>query len=182
MKCIEKKKSIIDTDDYVRKFNYRGITKEEAQIALRYAKAKYDLLVHDMEYLDNKADLLIKYLGLVVGGLGAINGYLGLSTCSHFSWTAIVGISVGILAMSLALWVRKPADVPYAMTVQTLFKIIKEKRGDQIPETALALAYEKVLVRLKELGKLKGYMLWIGYILIIISIALLFFSLIFRVG
>jgi len=182
MKFIEKKQSVIDTDNYVRNFNYRGITKEEARLALHYAKGKYELLVHDMEYLDNKADLLIKYLGLVVGGLGAISGYLGLSTGAHFSWMTIAGISVGVVVVSLALWVRKPADMPYTMTTQTLFKIIREKKGDQIPETALALAYEKILVRLKERGIFKGKMLVIGYILILIVIGLLFLGLVVRCG
>jgi hypothetical protein len=182
MKFIERQKFVKDTDEFIRGFNYRDITKEEAHIALQYAKEKYGLLIHDIEYLDNKADLLIKYVGVVVGGLGAISGYLGLSNPLQFLWMTIVGIVAGILAMCLALWVRKPVDVPSTMSVQTLFKIIREKKGDQIPETALALAYEKAMVRLKELGRLKGIVLVFAYALLIAAIGLLFLGLSFRVG
>jgi len=182
VKRIEKKRSVIEADNFVKTFNCRGITKDEAQIALGYAKEKYALLTRDMEYLDNKADLLVKYLGVVVGGLGVVSGYLGLSRCSHLSWMVYAGIAAGVLAMALALWVRKPADVPYPMTLQNLFKIIKEKKGDHIPETALTLSYEQVLVRLKELGKLRAKILYVGYALIIVSIVLLFLGLVVGVG
>ena len=178
MKRIEKKDSVIAADNFVKTFNSRGITKDEAQIALAYAKEKYALLAHDMEYLDDKADLLVKYLGLVVGGLGALSGYFGLSKCSHLSWMVYVGLAAGVVAMVLALWVRKPADVPYPMTLQNLFKIIKEKKGDHVPETALALSYEQVLARLKELGKFRAKILYVGYALIIVSIGFLFLGLV----
>jgi len=182
MKWIERKKSVVDIDAYIGKFDYHDITKEEAQFILQYAKGKYDLIIHDMEILEDKADLLIKYLGLVVGGLGVVNGYFGRSTPSHLSCWAIAGLSVGLFALCLAIWVIKPTEWPYTMSVQTLLGIIKEKRGDQIPEAALALAYEGVLVRLGELGMFKGKMLWLGYVLVIISIALLFLGLIIRGG
>jgi len=84
--------------------------------------------------------------------------------------------------MGLALWVRKPADMPYTMSVQTLLKIICEKKGGQVPEGALALAYEKVLVRLKELAELKGVILIVGYVLLIAAVASLFLGLVLRLG
>lgn len=182
MKRIEEKDIVKNTDEFVRKFDYRGLTKDEAHLAHEYAQSKYELVVHDIEYLDNRADLLIKYLGVVIGGLGAISGYLGLSQFVRLSFFTVSGIIAGIVAMGLALWVRKPADMPYTMSVTTLLHIIGEKKGAQVPEGALALAYEKVLVRLKELTEIKGVVLIVGYVLLIAAVALLFLGLVLRLG
>jgi hypothetical protein len=46
----------------------------------------------------------------------------------------------------------------------------------------LALAYEKVLVRLKELAELKGVILIVGYVLLIAAVASLFLGLVLRLG
>jgi hypothetical protein len=182
MNRIEQKEAVKKTDEFVRRFHYEKLTVGEAHLAHEYAQKKYELVVHDLEYLDNRADLLIKYLGVVIGGLGAISGYLGLSRCVKFSVLSGAGIVLGIVAMGLALWVRKPADMPYTMSVSTLLKIIGEKKGDQVPEGALALAYEKVLVRMKELAETKGVVLTVGYVLLIAAVALLFLGLVLRLG
>lgn len=182
MNMIERKESVKRTDEFVRRFNFRKLTPAEAHLAAEYARSKYELVVHDIEYLDNRADLLIKYLGVVIGGLGAISGYLGFARCVRFSWLTGAGIVAGIVAMGLALWVRKPADMPYTMSVTTLLKIVGEKKGAQVPEGAVALAYEKVLVRLKELTEIKGTVLFVGYALLIAAVVLLFLGLVLRLG
>jgi hypothetical protein len=177
---IEKHKDVCDTDDFVKNFKHDGITKEEAQLVLNHAKEKYSLLVHDVEYLDNKADLLIKYLGIVPPGLAAISGYLGLVRSLSCGWLVPVGIIGGIVAwvaaISCALWVLKPTDMPYPPSVRKLFEELKDKKENKIPEATLALKYSKTISRLIKLGDYKGARLKWGYVLTAVSIFLLLLS------
>ena len=180
MKSIEKMKRVVELDEYVTEFDYNNIEKCEAEFALDYAKERFTLLSQDSEYLDNKADQLIKYFGVIVGLLGALMGYIGKPIGSPLSWMFIVGIITGILSMGFALWVRKPRSVPYPMSVIYIFKLIKVRKGEHVPIAAEALSFEKASVRLSIVNSRKGYLLWFGYILLILAMTLLFLNIILR--
>ena len=177
---IEESQDVRSMDDYAKTFKSGGITKEEAQLVLHYAKDKYSLLVHDVEYLDNKADRLIKYLGIVPPGLAAISGYLGLIRSPSCGWLVPAGIIGGIVAwvaaISFALWVLSPADMPYSVSIKNLFEEAKDRQEDKILEAALALRYGKTISRLIKLAEHKGERLKLGYILMAISVLLLLLS------
>lgn len=177
---IEKSKAVCSMDEYVKNFKPCSITKEEAQLVLHHAKDKYSLLVHDVEYLDKKADLLIKYLGIVPPGLAAISGYLGLVRSLSCGWLVPAGIIGGIVAwvaaISFALWVLRPTDMPYPASIQNLFEETKDRKEDRVLEVMLALKYGQAIGRLIKLGNIKGERLKWGYVLTVVSIFLLLLS------
>ena len=179
---IEESQDVRSMDNYAKNFKPGGITKEEAQLVLHYAKDKYDLLVHDLEYLDIKADRLIKYLGVVPPGLAALSGYLGLIRSASCGWLVPVGIIGGIVAwvaaISVAFWVLSPEDMPFGVSIQNLFEEAKDRKEDKIFEATLALRYGKTISRLIKLVDHKAERLKLGYILTAISIFLLLLSLV----
>lgn len=176
---IEGKDSVKEIDEYVKHFNYAEVGKDEAPFLLRFAQDKYGLLVHDGECLDAKADLLVKYLGLVPPALAALISYLGPGGHGYFSWWELGGLFGGlgawIGAMGFALWAAKPGDMPYPPTMRNL---LQDAPVDRPIEMVLALKYEQSIAALIELGNMKGKKLKCGYWLMAASIALLFFSLI----
>lgn len=179
---IDSDKDVRNTDKFVNDFDYCRFKKEEAQLVLQYAKEKHSVYVHDVEYIDKKADLLIKYLGIVPPALAAISGYLGLNETSGIGWPVVVaiigGVATWVVAISYALWVVKPGDMPYPSSVEKLCDAMRDRKADKTLEAVLALRYEQVNSRLIILGNIKGNRLKIGYMLTAISIFLLFLSLI----
>jgi hypothetical protein len=176
---IEKKKSVVETDAYVVAYKYGDVGKEEAKLILQYAKEKYGLLANDGECLDSKADLLVKYLGLVPPALTALIGYLGPGSRCHFHLLELFGIGAGIttwlVALYMALQAARPGDMPYPPTIKNLLQDMKDGRP---AEMVLALKYEQSVARIKELGNMKGNKLKWGYGLMAASILLLLLSLI----
>ncbi len=186
---IEENEDVRSMDDYAKNFKHGDITEKEAQLVLQYAKDKYSRLVNDVEYLDNKADRLIKYLGIVPPGLAAISGYLAsfqqsasiqsrlFASCGWLVPAGIIGgIATWVAAISFALWVLSPADNPCSVSIQNLFEEAKDRKEGKILEAALALRYGKTISRLIRLADHKGERLKLGYILTAGSIFLLLLS------
>ena len=176
---IERNASVKETDAYVNGFDYAGISRDKGQFLLRYAEDKHGLLVHDGEHLDAKADLLIKYLGLVPPALATLIGYFGSVRTRPLAWWEVAGLIAGIVAWAVAicfsLWAGKPGDMTYPPTMKDL---LRDAHSDRPIEMVLALKYEQSIVALKVLGNMKGKKLKWGYGLMAVSIVLLLLCLI----
>lgn len=172
---IEEKRSVIEMDRFVEGFDYTSVDKENAKLLLQYAKERHGLLVHDGECIDAKADLLVKYLGLIPPALAALISYLGPLRNGHLSCLLLVGLVVGIVTWLAALYfplcAAKPDDMPYPSTIEAL---LPDAKKDRPVEMVLALKYEQSAVAIKELGIIKSEKMDWGYRLMFVSIALLF--------
>ena len=177
-KNIGKIKEIQDAKNYIANFDYRHFTKEEAEISLKYAENKYDKITKDIEFLDNKSDLIIKFLGLGTGILGVILGYTSKIKNLPLILPFLIGFAFWIVSIILSLLSTKPSAMPYPMQSQKIFTMIKKREGAKKMIIKQALSYMLVGIMLKHIEIKKGALLHLAYIGMVISMSLFFLPII----
>jgi len=177
-KNILKLQEVRDIKKFIDDFDYNNCTKEEGELSLKYTEKKYDTLVKDIEFLDHKSDLLIKYLGLGTGGLGIILGYFSQINYWPIFTLFSLGFVCWVISVILSLASSKPSAMPYPMTTQKIFKILQQKEGYNVAVMKQALSYGYACIILRHTGIKKGELLHWAYIGMVVSMCLFFLSLI----
>jgi len=171
---IENDRSFQEFSDYVQNFDYSQVSDED--YLLEYAKDKYSETKQTAEYVDDKADALIKYLGLGTGGVGA---FLGLSFGEIVCLPQIISLCIGILggfiwaaAVIMALQIRNPAEMPFPSKLDVLINVMKETKSKRITKIATMLAYQKASIGQSVVGRIKGERLQLAFTLTMLAFIL----------
>lgn len=149
---------------------------------LSVSQKNFELMMEYVDCLDEKADALIKYLGL---GTGFVGFFLG-SFFSKFNTIEkglfFLGILSWVISVSLTLLIRTPSHVSYPPPITTAFKDM-DKYNDQIATQAkFSLYYERAAVGQMIVGDDKAKLLrwanrllFFALILFLLSFFLVYF-------
>lgn len=159
---------------FAESFNFSNI--EEADWILDYAQKRFELARKYVEYLDEKAESLIKYLGLGTAFFGLIFGLFKSKFVTLTKYAIIIGIILWIISVLIAIAVRTPWDMPYPPSVKRVFEYIKKEKESQKAKARLALNYGYSVVGQKIIGRFKARYLQISYYLLVSALILFLFS------
>jgi len=160
---------------------------ENADWVLNLARKRFDLMDVHVRYLDDKADKLIQYSGLVVAVvavlLGVFGGKIGLTTI------VIIGIALLLLVMAVlaALSVRMKFSRPHPPNVQTVFKSVEKADSRLAAQARVSLIYGKAIAANMVVSRVKGLrlrcanaLMILGFVVLLIGFGVQFyFSFIF---
>lgn len=161
--------------DYMESFAYDNLRLvNNADWVLEHAKKRFDLMQENVREIDEKADTVIRYIGLIVGAgvlfVGAFSGNLGS--------VLLLGIIVASILLTLsaffALLVRKPTEVPHPPTVQDVFEYLNRTKSALEAHAKLALVYGRAIAALVVIGRIKGqWLYWAHVFLFFVLFAIL---------
>ena len=113
---------------------------------LDVSQKNFQLMMDYVDCLDQKADALIKYLGL---GTGFVGFFLGSFFCKFNSLEKgifFLGILAWIVSVSLTLFIRTPSSVSYPPPITTAFKDMCEYSDQGAVQAKFSLYYERAAV------------------------------------
>jgi small-conductance mechanosensitive channel len=176
----ELKKELAKKSDKIQKHLNRFSLAEDLDLLLQYSKANFTLIKESTEYVEKKADDLIKYLVAAVGFLVAFLGFLIKSFPSHHlssvGW-AVMGVDTALwfAAIILALLARSPSAYLTPSTLEGLLSTLETQAGEN-NSTALRneiiLNYELAAGVHSTRGKEKAGKLKCAYYLSVIALFL----------
>jgi len=173
-------KEIDAIDDFIDNINYPNV--KNADILLEQARANFQFVKNSVEYLEKKADDLIRYLGLGTGLIGILLNYSFGNLATASTVIILGGFFSWIFAIILAISIRNPSSYFYPAPIEYAMHFM-EKYGTepQSLKSWIALAYEKSMIGHRKIGDKKANRLNIAYIFLVIALALFFLSFLLKV-
>lgn len=128
------KKELAEKSDKVQERLNRFSAAEDLDVLLQYSKENFTLVKESTEYIEKKADDLIKYLVAAVGFLAALSGFLIKSFPSHrlgFAGWAVMGMDTVLwfTAIVLSLMARSPSAYLSPSTLEGLLSTLETQQG-----------------------------------------------------
>jgi hypothetical protein len=130
----ELKKNLAEKSDRIQEGLKRFSAAEDLDVILQYSKENFTLIKESTEYVEKKADDLIKYLVAAVGFLVALSGFLIKSFASHhldpLGW-AVMGVDTALwfAAILLSLMARSPSVYLSPSTLEGLLSMVETQTG-----------------------------------------------------
>jgi len=157
------------------KLNFPNVVNSD--VLFEHVKANFNYAKESVEYLEKKADDLIRYLGLGTGLLGFLLNY----SVKHFERESILLISIGFIfwltSLVLALFIRRPNAYLYPAKSSQIFSFMDNYRTDANALKAwISIAYEKSIINHRKIGKKKARILNIAYFFLIFALVFFFLS------
>jgi hypothetical protein len=138
---------------------------------LDHAQNNFELMKDYSEYLDGKADAMIRYLGIGIGVIGFFVKSISIQLCPLQKILIIVAILSWALALFMALFTKIPADSTYPPSLIEMIKR-RDQYGDGPALYAfLALNYERAAEGQISAGGKKAKWLRSATCLLFISLA-----------
>lgn len=130
----ELKKQLAEKSDKIQKGLNRFSAVEDLDVLLKYSEANFTLIKESTEYIEKKADDLIKYLLAAVGFLVALLGFLIKSFPSHHlssvGWVVMgVDTALWFAAIVLSLMARSPSVYLSPSTLEGLLSMLETQTG-----------------------------------------------------
>lgn len=136
---------------------------------LEYAQKNFELAKNYVEYLDQKAESIVKYLGL--GSLLAILFNSNLRTLpSDSKIIFIAGIVSWVISALMALITRNPSSIKYPNPIHFAFKYVKKYKETHSLKIRLAGGYEKAFISQVVEGRKKAKLLQVSYCFFMVAI------------
>lgn len=157
-----------------KNFDYSDI--KETGWVLDYAQEKFKLMRDYVEYLDDKADAMLRYLGLGTGVLGYI---LGSSfTCFVPLSKIFIGLCVifWIISILFALAIKQPYGMPYPPKTKVVFNYMKKYKEKNEVQARIALQFDETALGQKLIGLIKAKRLQWAYRLLVAALVVFLIS------
>jgi hypothetical protein len=174
-RILKEEDEIVAFDDFTNNVNYPNV--KNADVLLDQARENFQFVANSVEYLEKKADDLIRYLGLGTGLVGILLNFSFSHLENANKLIVFVGFIAWLISIIFAISIRKtssyfyPAPVDYAMSFMN-------KYGDdpQSLKSWIALAYEKSMIRHRITGDKKAAKLNTAYVFLVSALGLFFLS------
>lgn len=155
-----------------------GPNNTNSEILLQYARDNFVHIKESAEYIERKADDLVKYLALGTGLLGFLLNFIPANEMSGWPGCLMrVGFLLWLIAFLLALITRYLARYKYPDNLASMFKIIDMKGKDpNTLRTAMALSYERARISHLFRGKEKAGVLKVAYSFLFFAVLLVVLS------
>lgn len=142
---------------------------------LEYAHKNFELAKNYVEYLDQKAESIVKYLGL-----GSLLTILFNTNLKFFSSAPkiifIIGIGSWIISALMALITRHPSRIKYPNLIYFALKHGEKYKEAHALKIRLAWGYEKAFVSQIVAGRKKAKLLQASYYFLMLAIISFLFS------
>lgn len=175
-----KNKEIDAIDDFVKHVDYSNA--ENSDILLEQARSNFRFADNAVEYLEKKADDLIRYLGLGTGLVGILLNY---SLCHLKIANKLIilgGFLSWIISIIIAISIRKTSSyfcpAPIDKAIRFMDTYHPESDGLKL---WVALAHEKSVIRQGIIGDEKAGKLNTAYVFLVIALGLFFLSFLLKV-
>ncbi len=161
-----------------------GPNNLNAEALLQYAKDNFNHIKESAEYVERKADDVIKYLALGTGLLGILIKFEPSCRSAGTSWTLLGGGFVfWVIAFLIALVARYQASYTYPENLRYLFEKMQKKGDDQnTVRTEMALSYERARISHYYRGKRKAVFLKISYFSLLIAVVFILVSILVAIS
>jgi len=146
---------------------------------LDVAQKNFQLMMEYVDCLDEKADALIKYLGL---GTGFVGFFLGSFLCKFNTYEKglfFLGILSWIISVMLTLFIRMPSNISYPPPITTAFKDMDEYNDQKAAQAKFSLYYERAGIGQMIVGNNKANILKRANKLLFFALVLFLFSFLF---
>lgn len=170
----QKIKSFIDNTIFINVKNENDIL-EQSRINFKHAK-------DSVEYIEKKADELLKYLGLGIGFVGILLNY-SVGCLNNFSdFIVLIGFICWVFSIILALSIRKPSNYPYPSSFkESLLFMAKYGEESQAFRAWMASQNELAMYGHIIIGNKKATKLNVAYLFLIFALFLFFLSFLLRI-
>ena len=173
-KLIEKNFRYKNAIKFRKEFDYSKA--KESDWLLKHGQEKFYLMKEYVEYLDNKADSMLRYLGFGTG----IFGFLVWFSCQNFNiWIQLLmglGAFLWMISMLFSLSIKNSFGMPYPPTVS--YVLNQMKKFDNIDEIKIkiALQYDETALAQKIIGLNKAIKLKKSYVFMVSALIVFLFS------
>lgn len=172
-------KEELDLVDRLEK-EVNGPNNSNAEILLQYAKENFVYHKETAEYIEKKADDLVKYLALGTGLLGFLINFI--PACEMVGTPGRLmrlGFLAWLIAFLVALATRYLAIYRYPENLASIYKTIETKGGDpKTVQTAMAFSYERARISHLFRGKKKACILKVAYGFLFLAVLLIVLSIV----
>lgn len=137
---------------------------------LKYAQKNFEFAKDYVEYLDQKAESIVKYLGL--GSLLAIlfSPNLKALFCYVPKVIFVIGIFSWVISALMALITRNPLSIKYPNPIYFAFKHGEKYKEAYALKIRLAGGYEKAFISQIVAGRKKAKLLQLSYCFFMVAI------------
>jgi hypothetical protein len=174
---IRQDKEFNDLKEFRKNFDYSDL--KDVSWVLSHSKERFKMMKDYVEYLDGKADALIRYLGLGTGVLGLFLKFSFAPSSKLSQGAILIGGVFWIASLLHALSIRQPVIMPYPPSTEFVFKCIK-KEDHLRAQVKVAFEYELSAIGQKIVGGIKAKRMRFAYLWLVISLAMFLISFFFN--
>lgn len=175
----KKRETYEEIDEFIENIDFPNV--KNADILLEHARKNFEVAKDSVEYIEKKADDLIKYLGLGTGLVGILLNYSFTSFDLANKFIILAGYVFWIFSIILSLTIRRPSSYPYPVPLDKAFYFMQKFSSEpQALKAWISLAYEKTMKGYIVIIEKKAKRLDIAYILLVAALWLFFVSFLLR--
>jgi hypothetical protein len=173
-KDIVAKKEYQNVKELIKKFDPN--TQKDPEWKLEYVHNKFELMKNYVEYLDEKADSLVKYATIGTALIGLMLGVINSSLRSWGLYTIFAGLGLWIISIIIAISVRTPYDTPYPPSIRKIYEYETKYSEQPIVKARLVLGYACAIVGQKIIGRFKAKRLQVAYYILALALSFVVLS------